>query len=66
MTGSLVRDDPELGTVRRCTRCGEEWPLDEEFYYYQVRHGRRVSSAWCRACWSERSRERHRERMVAA
>ena len=60
MSGSPapVRDDPELGTVRRCTRCEEEWPLDEEFFYFQVRHGRRVPSAWCIACWSERSRER--------
>ena len=54
----MTRDDPELGTLRRCSRCGEEWPQDEEFFYFQVRRGKRVCSSWCKACWYERARER--------
>lgn len=43
-------DDPELGPLRRCPRCEEWWPDDEEFFY--VSGGKRHS--WCRACYLER------------
>lgn len=47
-----TRLDPELGVVRLCRRCGEEWPLDEEFWLPQ-RHPRSANDRWhnwCRAC----------------
>jgi hypothetical protein len=47
----LVSEDPELGTVRYCRGCGETWPLDDEFWYFDKR-GHVLGR--CRACWSER------------
>lgn len=38
----MTRDDDELGPVRMCPRCGEEWPDDEEFWL--------DDRAICRAC----------------
>lgn len=50
---SLDRDDDELGTVRLCTRCREEWPKDAEFYYFTA--GGKVLGH-CKACWAEQRR----------
>lgn len=54
------REDPELGVVKRCTACGEEWPLDTEFYYQHRNKGRVKFYSKCRACWSERIQPRRR------
>ena len=53
----LERDDPELGTVRLCRGCGEEWPVDGEFWFFD-RDGRVLGR--CKACWSERNRAESR------
>jgi hypothetical protein len=45
--------DPELGKVRLCRGCGETWPRDDEFFYFDAR-GKVMGH--CRACWSERKR----------
>ena len=42
----MTRDDDELGPVRRCPRCAEDWPDDDEFF--------RPGSRYCHACRSER------------
>ena len=42
---SKLRVDPELGVVRYCSRCNEDWPADDEFFY----RGRTM----CRACTLE-------------
>ena len=56
----LARIDPELGVVRLCRGCMEEWPERNEdgspateFWYFDRRA--RVMGR-CRACWSERSK----------
>lgn len=48
-----MRIDPELGAVRACANCAEEWPWDEEFYLpVKVRtDGVAVLRNICRACW---------------
>ena len=46
----LERVDPILGLVRLCRGCGEEWPVDDEFFFFQ--RGRVMGR--CKACWSER------------
>ena len=56
------RVDPLLGLVRWCARCGEEWPLDEEFWYFErcrhrTDHGQDVLGH-CKACWSERPKKK--------
>lgn len=71
------RTDPILGPVKVCTGCGEEWPLDPEFYYvHKVRPGTYVragrtyirSRSWdrfyakCRACWSDRNQREQARR----
>jgi hypothetical protein len=53
MRGSLDRQDAELGLVRHCNRCGEEWPKDGEFFYFDKRGD---VMGHCKACWSERPR----------
>jgi hypothetical protein len=62
----LVREDPELGAVRLCRGCGDEWPLDEEFWYFHLnRHGKRQVMGRCRACWSDRKRIQGRKQRFA-
>ncbi|BEH14293.1 hypothetical protein [Marinobacter shengliensis] len=39
----------ELGTERRCTKCGDYWPDDAEFFY--TRRGR--SHQPCKACYAQ-------------
>ena len=53
MRSVLIRNDQELGRVRLCRTCGEEWPLDKEFFYLD-RRGKALPP--CRACWAERRR----------
>jgi hypothetical protein len=57
---TTIIEDPELGTMKVCTLCGEAWPFDEEFYY---REGKGWTG-WCRACWAERQREYRARRAV--
>ena len=40
------RIDPELGPVRTCRKCGEEWPLDEEFFERLPAKG--LFRSWCK------------------
>ncbi|MDM8181279.1 hypothetical protein [Marinobacter salarius] len=40
--------DTELGTERRCTRCGEYWPDDAEFFY--TKKGKTQQP--CKACYA--------------
>ncbi len=47
------RYDEEMESmVRRCPKCGDEWPLTSEFY-----HRNRTESdgyeSWCKACKNE-------------
>jgi hypothetical protein len=55
-----LRDDPELGAVRLCGACGEEWPFDSEFWH--LRNGV-LDKNWprrCIACCSEYHAQRRR------
>ncbi len=37
----------ELGKEARCSRCGEFWPCDEEFFFMRLG----VPHSWCKACY---------------
>lgn len=55
-----VREDPELGRVRLCGSCHEEWPFDGEFWH--MRDGD-LNPAWparCIACCAEYYAQRRR------
>lgn len=59
-----VREDPELGPVRLCPGCGEEWPFDDTFWHID---GDGLAKAWpsrCRACCLEYFAERRRIRQA--
>jgi hypothetical protein len=43
----------ELGIERLCGGCGEWWPKDDTFWFFD-RRGKVLGR--CRACWSERRR----------
>jgi hypothetical protein len=45
----------ELGEERRCFDCGEWWPVDETFWYFDAR-GKVMGR--CRACWVDFNRSR--------
>ena len=47
----MTRIDDILGLVRLCRRCGEEWPVDDTFWFFD-RKGKVLGH--CKACWSER------------
>lgn len=71
---SPVRDDPDLGRVRRCPSCREWWPDDAEFFAsYPYSAGAVVRARGrtyvrgtggvtkrCRACVTETQRESNR------
>jgi hypothetical protein len=50
----LDRQDVELGIVRLCRGCGEEWPRDGEFWYFKGDTTKVLGH--CKACWHERER----------
>lgn len=54
--GGRIIEDEVLGTLRHCSRCSEDWPLDEEFFYFTAR-GQVIGH--CRACQSERAKARY-------
>lgn len=51
----LERDTEDLGIVRLCRFCGEEWPRDPEFWYITA-NGKVVGR--CRACWVDFNKSR--------
>lgn len=53
----LERTDTILGRVRFCNWCKEDWPLDEEFWYFD-REGK--VQGRCKACWVEFNKARRR------
>lgn len=57
----LERDTEDLGIVRLCRKCGEEWPRDEEFWFFDARRPDTVMGH-CKACWSDRDRSKYRGR----
>jgi hypothetical protein len=58
----LERDTEDLGIVRLCRKCEEEWPVDDEFWFFQVRRGKRHVMGYCKACWSDRDRSKYKGR----
>jgi hypothetical protein len=59
----MTRDDPELGLVRRCSACAEEWPFDAEFWH--ILEGK-LDKRWparCIACCLDYFAQRRRLRM---
>jgi hypothetical protein len=44
--------DIDAAPLKRCLKCGEEWPADGEFFFRSARRKDGLA-AWCRACWSE-------------
>lgn len=48
--GAMARS--ELGLEKRCTRCGEFWPFDTEFWFANT--GKPDGAMdWCRACYTQ-------------
>lgn len=65
-TVAVLPHEAELGPQRRCSRCGEWWPLGNEFWRRKVSRGRPYHA--CRACIADdlrASRERNRESYLA-
>lgn len=44
---SRYRITAELGREARCSKCGDWWPADDEFFY--MANG--VPHSWCKACY---------------
>lgn len=55
----MIEIDVELGPVKRCPRCQEWWPADDEFFYRTKATPSGLQS-WCKACWHEWRREPER------
>jgi hypothetical protein len=50
---------PAADVDKRCTRCSESYPADDEFFRPQPRDGHPHRLApWCRACEADQKRER--------
>ncbi len=35
---------------KRCSKCRDWWPADNEFFSYTSSHGQRKLGSWCKAC----------------
>lgn len=46
----------DLGEEKRCARCGEYWPADEEFFAI-CKNNKGGLHSYCRACCTERKFE---------
>jgi hypothetical protein len=57
-----VNDERE----KKCTRCGEYWPADEEFFRMLHRYGSHSLASWCRACETEQKAEHRRQQAQEA
>ena len=57
MSSALERDTEDLGVVRLCRKCNEEWPVDGDFWYFDAR-GKVMGH--CKACWSDRDRTKYK------
>lgn len=49
----------QIGKQKRCTKCGEYWPADTEFFYRG--NGKDGLHTWCKACVND---ETYRRRMA--
>lgn len=56
-------EEPELGRLRWCARCGEWWPLDPEFWRV-ARHRTRRATLVCLACQRAANRLSYERRMA--
>ena len=59
----MTRIDPELGPVRRCLGCGEEWPFDAEFWHLVDGKLDKRWPARCIACGLDYYAARRRAKM---
>lgn len=59
----IVPGEEELGEQKRCPRCLDWWPVEDDFYKRRP-NGRPQS--WCRACYNEARYDRHPARRRAA
>lgn len=62
LRGSMQIVDDELEV--KCACCGEFLPCDLEFYHYQVKAEKKLSS-WCKACYMDRRRQRNETQRTA-
>lgn len=46
--------ETDLGIEKQCTRCGEFWPVDDEFYPVQREAAGVRAASMCRACFVEK------------
>lgn len=51
-----MRSEAVTEQEKACTRCGEFWPADEEFFRRRSPSCPRLA-AWCRACEAEQKAE---------
>jgi hypothetical protein len=60
----MMREDPELGLVRMCPECRDEWPFDGEFWH--IRDGKLDGNrpARCRACCVDYYAKRRRIQQI--
>jgi hypothetical protein len=49
---AVYADDPLLGRMKQCSKCGEYWPLDIEFFH-PLSAGNDGFQGQCRACRKE-------------
>lgn len=57
---SYVEDYEQI--EKRCSKCGDWWPADLEFFHRSNGNG---LNSWCKACCSERKAERYQENKLA-
>ena len=56
------RHDDEIGPMRLCRGCGEEWPKDGEFWFFKDSQ----VNGYCKACQGERHAQERRHRLARA
>lgn len=61
----MIEDDPVLGRQRKCSMCGEWWPMDTAFFMFTMNSKGPRMESWCRDC-SNIYKTRYKARSVEA
>ncbi len=60
MANQRLDGDGEL--EKQCTKCGDWWPADNEFFFTTGTRAKKKLHSWCKACYLEEKRAKYEKK----